>query len=319
MVPSYQRCVLTGTVERAVEEAYPRRMFRRGTGPGPSAADAERQALFEKLAQRPETVCPFLGQATARADYDEQATDEHRCFAFGDPEPVSGEQQRNVCLQRGYANCPRYLRGVLVIPSDELEALRHPPQKVPPPPPPPPVAPPPPGSGGPRRSLVIVLLLLLLIGGGAGVWWLVAGQGPVAVNPTPSPLPPTATPAQSAAPSQSEAESSFPVTPSPDATPEAGDEFIGYQVTVLAGSNDVFKVDEAGAITQTSHVFFSRFSQAPVDKVEAPNGLLHWRVTEGEVSGWSYIHDRSGPFLIREVYRGSDGSLRYTVLGQDEI
>ena len=47
-----------------------------------------------------------------------------------------GEQQRNVCLQLGYANCPRYLRGVLVIPTDELEALRRPPQKVPPPPPP---------------------------------------------------------------------------------------------------------------------------------------------------------------------------------------
>ncbi len=162
-------------------------MFRRGKGPAESAAEADRQALYEKLAQRPDTVCPFLGLAAARAEYDEQATDEHRCFAFGDPEPVSGEQQRNVCLQRGYANCPRYLRGVLVIPSDELEALRHPPQKVPPPPPPPPVVPPPSAGGGNRRPLIIVLLLLLLIGGGAGVWWLAVGQGPVAVNPTPSP------------------------------------------------------------------------------------------------------------------------------------
>lgn len=295
-------------------------MFRRGTGSGPSAADAERQALFDKLAQRPETVCPFLGLATARADYDEQATDEHRCFAFGDPEPVSGEQQRTVCLQRGYANCPRYLRGVLVIPSDELEALRHPPQKVPPPPPPPPPAVATSG-GGPRRSLVLVLLLLLLIGGGAGAWWLVAGQGPVAVTPTPTPtpLPPTASPVQSVEPSASEAASSFPVTPSPDATPQTGDEFIGYQVTVLEGTNKVFKVNDAGEITQTSHVSFSRFSQAPVDRIEAPNGLLHWRVTLGDVKGWSYIHDQSGPFLIRGVYRGADGSLRYTVLGQDEI
>lgn len=294
-------------------------MFRRGKGPAESAADVDRQALFEKLALRPETVCPFLGLAAARAEYDEQATDEHRCFAFGDPEPVSGEQQRNVCLQRGYANCPRYLRGVLVIPSDELEALRRPPQKVPPPPPPP-VVPPPSAGGGNRRPLIIVLLLLLLAGGGAGVWWLAVGQGPVAVNPTPSALPsPSATPVESGQPSQTEAESSFPVTPSPDATPQAGDEFIGYEVTVLAGSNDIFRINDAGAITQTSHVFFSRFSQAPVDRIEAPNGLLHWRVTEGEVSGWSYIHDQSGPFLIREVYRGSDGSLRYTVLGPDDL
>ena len=267
-------------------------MFRRGKGPAESAAEVDRQALYEKLAQRPDTVCPFLGLAAARAEYDEQATDEHRCFAFGDPEPVSGEQQRNVCLQRGYANCPRYLRGVLVIPSDELEALRHPPQKVPPPPPPPPVVPPPSAGGGNRRPLIIVLLLLLLIGGGAGVWWLAVGQGPVAVSPTPSPLPsPSATPVESPGPSQSEAESSFPVTPSPDATPEASDEFIGYEVTVLAGNYDIYRVNDAGAITQSRDVYFSRASQAPVDRLVAQNGLLHWRVTEGG-SNWLVLHPR---------------------------
>ena len=316
MVPSYQRPALARAVERTVAEAYPRPMFRRGKAPAQSsAADADKQALYEKLALRPETVCPFLGLAAARAEYSEQATDEHRCYAFGDPEVVSGDQQRNVCLQRGYANCPRYLRGVLVIPSDELEALRHPPQRVPPPPPPP-VVPPTPGAR--RRPLVIVLLLLLLVGGGAGVWWLAVGQGPVAVA-TPSPLPSPSTPAESPEPSQTGAESSFPVTPSPDATPEPGDEFIGYQVTVLKGTNDIFRVNAAGEITATSRVTISRFSQAPVDRIEAPNGLLHWRVTLGASTGWSYIHDQSGPFVIREVYRGSDGTLRYTVLGSDEI
>ena len=34
------------------------------------------------------------------------ATDEHRCYAFGDPAPLSDEQQTRVCLQRGYGNCP---------------------------------------------------------------------------------------------------------------------------------------------------------------------------------------------------------------------
>ncbi|RPH32777.1 MAG: hypothetical protein EHM90_06625, partial [Chloroflexi bacterium] len=144
-------------------------MFRRGGKPTPPAADADRQALFDKLAQRPETVCPFLGLAAERSEYEPQATDDHRCYAFGEPEPVSGEQQRNVCLQRGYANCPRYLRGVLVIPTDELEALRRPQQRVPPPPPPPVAAA---GSGdGGRRRIVVVLLLLLLVGGGVGGWW----------------------------------------------------------------------------------------------------------------------------------------------------
>ncbi len=162
-------------------------MFRRGGKPTQSAADAERQALFEKLAQRPESVCPFLGLAVARSDYEPQATDEHRCYAFGEPEPVSGEQQRNVCLQRGYANCPRYLRGVLVIPTDELEALRRPPQKVPPPPPS--VPPRAPEEGGvPRRTVAVFVLLLLLVGG-LGAVFIFGGRGPVAVDPTPTPGP----------------------------------------------------------------------------------------------------------------------------------
>ena len=94
---------------------------------------------------------------------------------------------------------------------------------------------------------------------------------------------------------------------------------IGYEVTVLQGNYDIFKVNDAGAIVQTSNSFFTAFSQAPVDRLVAENGLLHWRVTRGGDTGWSYIHDRSGPFLIRKVYRGPDGSLRYTVLRQDEI
>ena len=49
--------------------------------------------------------------AAARAEFEPKAPDDHRCYAFGEPEPLSGEQQRNVCLQLGYANCPRYLRG----------------------------------------------------------------------------------------------------------------------------------------------------------------------------------------------------------------
>jgi hypothetical protein len=290
-------------------------MFKRGRKPAQSSADAERQALFEKLAQRPETVCPFLGLAGARADYEEQATDEHRCFAFGAPEPVSGEQQRNVCLQRGYANCPRYLRGVLVIPTDELEALRRPPQKVPPPPPPKPA--PAAGDGGRnRRGLVVVLLLLLLIGGGAGAWYLLAGPGGTATNPTPSPEPsvsvaPSAVPSVSGEPS---AEASASTAP----TPEPGDQFLGYEVTVVPGTNDIFRVNDAGAITSQNVVTFSAVSQAPVDRVIADNGLLHWLVTQGDTSGWSYIRDQSGDFFIREVYRGPDGSLRYAVLPEDE-
>lgn len=90
-----------------------------------AARESERRALFERLAQRPENICPFLGLEDERAGYVDGVSDEHRCFAFGDPAPLSAEQQTRVCQERGYGNCPRYLRGVLVIPTSELEALRQ--------------------------------------------------------------------------------------------------------------------------------------------------------------------------------------------------
>jgi hypothetical protein len=313
MASSYQARNSLERFETGPSEQYPRTMFRRGNAAAQSAAETERLALFEKLALRPENVCPFLGLAASRADYQENATDDHRCYAFGDPEAISGEQQRNVCLQRGYANCPRYLRGVLVIPTDELEALRRPHQRVPPPPPPPPRPTSVPGSGGRRRTVVALLVLLLLVGGGVGAWWVVAGPGAVALE-TPTPIP-----SPTIVPSPSEAEPSFSAAPSQAPTPALGDEFIGYEVTVEAGTNDVFRVDEDGQIQDESEAFFSKFSQGPVDRVVAGNGLLHWRETEGQLAGWSFIRSDSGPFLIREVYRGPDGSLRYTVLTEDEI
>ena len=101
-----------------------------------AAREAERHALFSRLAERPEHICPFLGLQADRTGYVEGVSDDHRCFAFGDPAPISAEQQTRVCQERGYGNCPRYLRGVLVIPTEELEALRRPRVAVEPPPPP---------------------------------------------------------------------------------------------------------------------------------------------------------------------------------------
>jgi hypothetical protein len=162
---------------------------------------------------------------------------------------------------------------------------------------------------------VLLVLLLLLVGGGAGAWYFFAGPGAVAQNPTPTPEPSTA---PSVAPSASVAAESALPSASPDPTPAPGDEFLGYEVTVTPGTNDIFRIDDAGAVVQESIVFFDAVSQAPVDRVVAANGLLHWRVLEGETIDWSYIRDRSGPFRIREVYRGPDGSLRYAVLPESE-
>jgi hypothetical protein len=146
---------------------------RRGRKENEEAArEAERGALFAELAKRPDTVCPFLGMADARTEYNDGVSDRHRCYAFGDPAELSSEQQTKVCLQRGYGNCPRYLRGVLVIPTEELEALRRPPPRIQPRP-----AAPPEPVRQPRRSpagFIGVLSLILAVAaiGGAAFWYL---------------------------------------------------------------------------------------------------------------------------------------------------
>ena len=78
-----------------------------------AAREAERRALFARLAERPEHICPFLGLDGDRSGYIEGVSEDHRCFAFGEPAALSAEQQTRVCQERGYGNCPRYLRGVV--------------------------------------------------------------------------------------------------------------------------------------------------------------------------------------------------------------
>ncbi|MGH2358494.1 MAG: hypothetical protein ACRDGJ_10880, partial [Candidatus Limnocylindria bacterium] len=152
-----------------------------------AAREAGRRALFAKLAERPENICPFLGLAAERTGYVDGVSDEHRCYAFGDPAPLSAEQQTRVCQERGYGNCPRYLRGVLVIPTQELEALRRP-HAMPPPPPPPPSRP----AVSERRRrgapLLVVLVLLLAVAAGGGVAYLLLGDRLVG-GPTDTPTP----------------------------------------------------------------------------------------------------------------------------------
>ena len=93
---------------------------RRGGARG-RAPRAVRQAR-----RAPRAHLPVPRPRGDRTGYVDGVSDEHRCFAFGDPAPLSAEQQTRVCQERGYGNCPRYLRGVLVIPTEELEALRRP-------------------------------------------------------------------------------------------------------------------------------------------------------------------------------------------------
>ncbi|MGZ6256417.1 MAG: hypothetical protein ACXWMB_05320, partial [Candidatus Limnocylindria bacterium] len=287
-----------------------------------AACEADRRALFEELAKRPESVCPFLGLASARAGYRPEANGEHRCYAFGDPAPLSDEQQRHVCLERGYSNCPRYLRGVLVIPTEELEALRRP-QPAAPPPPPPPVRSA--RSGGGRGWLLVPLLLVLIAAAGAGGWYLLNYGPGLAIlpsdSPTPSPNVEPSAPA-SALPSveASGIETATPlVTPTPLPTPTAGDVFVGYEVGVGPETYTIYQVDDQGNLAQSKGATFSRFSHASVEPVDAPNGTHYWRTLDGGYIGWSYIAGRSGDFQIRKVYRAPDGSRRAIILPDDQL
>lgn len=308
-------------------------MFGRRNREKQEAADREtsRRALFEELAKRPPNICPFLGLATSQTEYHDGFTREHRCYAFGDPVELSAEQQERVCLGRGYGNCPRYLRGVLVIPTEELEALRRPlpPVRPPAPPPPPARATAASGGGGRRRGMALLIgaVLLLAVGGTVGALLLLKGPGVGLPTPSPSPSASVA-PSGSALASPSGEPSStpeaslqtpFPETPKPDPTPQPGDTFQGYEVTVLEGENTLFEVNDAGDIVRSEIAHFSRFSKAPVDRTIAANGLLHWRTSDGFFVGLSYIHGQSGAFLIREVYEGTDGQKRYIVLNDEDI
>jgi hypothetical protein len=111
----------------------------------------------------------------------------------------------------------------------------------------------------------------------------------------------------------------FPETPKPDPTPQPGDTFVGFEVTVLEGENRLFEVADDGTILRSEIAHFSRFSKAPVDRTVASNGLLHWRTSDGFFIGLSYIHGDSGAFLIREVYEGPNGETRYFILPDEDV
>ena len=296
-----------------------------------AAREADRRALFAKLAERPEHICPFLGLAGDRAGYVEGVSDDHRCYAFGDPAPLSAEQQTRVCQERGYGNCPRYLRGVLVIPTEELEALRR--HRAP-------LAEPPPAAAAPvaqrrrRRASPVLLLLLLLVVGGGAAGYLVWGQGlfdGIALqssSPTPSASPtaePTSTPATTAAPSPTAAATatpqpgSGPATPTPEPTPSSGDTFAFYEVAVGPEGYTLFALNNDREVVATREASFDGFSYARAVPRRGADGEVYWETAVGGLEGWSYLYPDSGDFRIRAVFRTSDGDRRSAYLSEDEL
>ena len=288
-----------------------------------AAREAERRALFSRLAERPEAICPFLGLADDRTGYVDGISDDHRCYAFGDPSPISAEQQTRVCQEPGYGNCPRYLRGVLVIPTEELEALRKPraPMEVAA------AAPPPPQTEERRRRgapLLLLLALLLLVGGGVGAFMLLGGMDGIAqatptatpdVSSPPTDAPPTETPEPPSAEPTPSVEPTGLATPTPEPTPELGDEFAFYEVSVGPEEFTLYTVD-GGSSRVTS---FAGFSFARAEPEEGADGEVYWVTQDGDLEGWAYRYPDSGEFRIRAVYLNSDGERRSVYLEQSEL
>ena len=290
-----------------------------------AAREADRHALFAKLAQRPEHICPFLGLAGDRTGHVDGISDEHRCFAFGDPAPISAEQQTRVCQERGYGNCPRYLRGVLVIPTEELEALRRPrqPEAAAPPPPPP--------QARSRRAallpIILGLVLLVAVGGGAALY-LSGAFGPVASVPSPSSTPATTTepsvepstePTESATASVEPTASGAEGSPTPEPTPVPGDEFAFYEVSVGPGSYTIYFVDQFGSILETRTVGFDDFSFARASPISGEGGDALWVIQDGDLSGYAYDFPESGEFRVRAVFLAGGGERRSFYLEDAEM
>lgn len=308
------------------------RRRRREAAAAEEASAAERRDLFAHLAQRPPHICPFLGLAYERTAYVEGASIEHRCYAFGDPAPLSSEQQTRVCQERGYGHCPRYLRGLLVTPTEELQALRNPKAATLPLPPLPSAAPPAaPRRRRRRRVLILIgLLLLLLLAAGGG--YLLLSRGEPSVLPTASPSPsasaaaskpsasaePSATTEPSPTPTSSASESAL-MSPTPEPTPIAGDTFAFYEVSVGPGSFLLFEVDASGDVDGQRRESFDDFSFARVEPLEGTDDEVYWLTVDGDLSGLGYRYPDSGDFRIRAVFVADDGTRRSAFLETQEL
>ena len=283
-----------------------------------AAREADRRALFAKLAERPEHICPFLGLEGDRTGFVEGVSEDHRCYAFGDPATLSAEQQTRVCQERGYGNCPRYLRGVLVIPTEELEALRRPRAPIEETAP---LPPPPPERRRRRGGILVGLLLLLLVAGGAGAWLLLGGGlgGVAEASPTPGPsFEPSVLPSPpDSAPPPGPVRA--PPTPTHEPTPTAGDAFAFWEVSVGPERYTLFALDGEGNVIDTLETSFPGFSFARADVLTGADGAVYWMTREGGLTGWAYRYPDSGEVRIREVYFSADGERRSQYLEGDAL
>ena len=164
--------------------------------------------VLEDRSPDPE-ICPFLRaiDETDRMVAPVETPDPaNRCTALRDAAPQSLRQQELVCLASGHVNCPRYLRGSVVVPEKPEVVVR------------------------PGRSMspaMLGSLLVLLLSASASVAFVMARGGLqlAAAIPTPTPVasvaavaPPSPTAMPVATPIPTPASTPVP-TPSPSASP----------------------------------------------------------------------------------------------------
>jgi hypothetical protein len=112
---------LAGTAEGDSGDGTPRATLDALESPA-SASWSIPSSAFRSL--NPGT-CPFLRSEVRDAEYDlpiERPDPANRCVATGEAVAQSDRQQQLVCLQASHINCPRYLRGALVV----REAMHQP-------------------------------------------------------------------------------------------------------------------------------------------------------------------------------------------------
>ena len=160
--------------------------------------DQRRLPLLDDRSPDPE-ICPFLRavDATDRLGAPVETPDvANRCAALRDAVPQSLRQQELVCLSSGHVNCPRYLRGAVVV-ADTPEPVVSP--------------------GRSMSPAILASLLALVLSASASVAFVMARGGLelAAALPTATPLASVAALAQASA-------SPIPTTAStPMVTPEA--------------------------------------------------------------------------------------------------
>jgi hypothetical protein len=168
-------------------------------------------------------ICPFLAATVddGLGPPIEAPDPRNRCIAIGQPTPQSARQQELVCLTRGHGNCPRYLRGALVLGEPAAAVVRSGPSVA---------------VIGAALALAVAASLsvgFLLVRGGFDLTLAsptpsqlavaVDSPGPTTISaaPTPSPTPsPTDSPQPTDSPSPPPSTSPSPVaTPSPTVAP----------------------------------------------------------------------------------------------------